>query len=694
MATILPTVTDWIFVHKLDVRDAEGDPLTLWASTLAKVTGSADEPANTLFEEVIRDPGEYRAAVFSGSRQPGVVSFTRGAVVYGNPPDASGVGRFDAWIDYATDGGQLTCWMMPARGAFPADAIEVYIAYVDGYPAIDERSMTLQLRGRERLLDRPVVTAGFTDELGSIGGVDLERAGIPGARRQQIVMGRPAPIRPILTNDLAGVWFLQANPLDASFNGGFPRIFDGGVELVVTGGIDTGQGPGVCRISAPAAGPVMLRPVSPIRFELRAETAGLRHTGTGTEAWTISDLVERAGITVGTLAPGSTDFSCGNRVVETETVRQVLQDVAAFQVASIGFDRLDRFYARPIVPSFDGAPVLTLRDAGSYPDGNAEGLRVTRLPGLERRVWQLKVRAGKTSRSALAGIVDDEIRDTLSREPWMSQFTADVTFNTGPPLFSPVTILDTDPTAEVAEVEIIGHEFADTAARVPFAERYLGLHGARCTAFSVEVQLTPETVELGLLDCVTLQSQRFGNRAATVVGVQARLGAGRIRLDLWSQAEATSPTSAQISITESDETVGAGGNGAGSGATGTGQSAPAPQRESFYIPLTDKTSDLVTGESTQDFIVPYALTLSEVIAQLSTVQASGSVFRVDIRANGVSILSTQLTIDNTERSSITAAAPAVISAPSLLKGDRLTFHITQVGTGGKGPAVTLIGTQA
>jgi len=319
---------------------------------------------------------------------------------------------------------------------------------------------------------------------------------------------------------------------------------------------------------------------------------------------------------------------------------------------------------------------------------------VTRLPGLERRVWQLKVRAGKTSRSALAGIVDDEIRDTLSREPWMSQFTAAVTFNTGPPLFSPVTILDTDPTAEVAEVEIIGHEFADTAERVPFAERYLGLHGARCVAFSAEVQLTADTVELGLLDCVTLQSQRFGNRKATVVGVQALLGAKRIRLELWSQAEATSPTSAQISISEGDETVGAGGNGAGSGATGTGQSAPAPQRESFYIPLTDKTSTLATGESTQDFIVPYALTLSEVIAQLSTVQASGSVFRVDIRANGVSILSTQLTIDNTERSSITAAAPAVISAPSLLKGDRLTFHITQVGTGGKGPAVTLIGTQA
>jgi hypothetical protein len=689
------TVTDWIFVHRLDVRDAEGDPVTLWASTLAKVTGSADEPANTLFEEVIRDPGEYRAAVFSGSRQPGVVSVTRGGVVYGNPPDSSGIGRFDAWVDYATDGGKLTCWMMPPRGAFPADAVELYVAYVDGYPELTGSTMRLQLRGRERLLDRPVVTANFDPDLGAIGGVSLQAPGIPGARRQQIVMGRPAPIKPILTDDVTGVWFLQANPLDSTFNGGVPKVYDGGSPLTVTGGVDTGQGPGVCRISTLAGGQVVLRPVSPIRFELRAETAGRRAIpGPSTEPWTISDLAELAGITVGTLAPGSTDFSCGNRVVETETVRQVLQDVAAFEVASIGFDRLDRFYAKPIVPSFAGTPVFTLRDAGSYSDGNAEGLSVTRLAGLERRVWQLQVRAGRTTRSALAGVVDDTVRDTLSREPWMSQFTADVTFSSGPPLFSPISVLDTDPTAEVAEVEIIGHEFADPAERGPFAERFLALHGARCTAFSLETPLTPETVALGLLDCVALQSQRFGNRKATIVGVQARLGAKRIRFDLWSQAQPTSPGSAQISITESDETVGAGGNGAGSGATGTGQSAPAPQRESFYVPLTDKTSTLATGESTQDFIVPYALTLSEVQAQLSTVQASGSIFRVDIRANGVSILSTKITIDNTERSSITAATPPVISAPSLAKGDRLTFHIEQVGTGGKGPAVTLIGTQA
>ena len=84
------------------------------------------------------------------------------------------------------------------------------------------------------------------------------------------------------------------------------------------------------------------------------------------------------------------------------------------------------------------------------------------------------------------------------------------------------------------------------------------------------------------------------------------------------------------------------------------------------------------------------MTLTEVQGHLSTAQTSGSIATFDVKVNGVSILSTKITIDNNERSSLTAATQPVISAPSLSRGDLVTFHVDQAGSGGKGPSVKLL----
>ena len=79
---------------------------------------------------------------------------------------------------------------------------------------------------------------------------------------------------------------------------------------------------------------------------------------------------------------------------------------------------------------------------------------------------------------------------------------------------------------------------------------------------------------------------------------------------------------------------------------------------------------------------------------LNTAQTSGSVFTVDINENGSSILSTKLTIDNTEKTSTTASTSAVISDSSLADDAEITIDIDQVGDGtAKGLKVTLIGTR-
>jgi hypothetical protein len=93
--------------------------------------------------------------------------------------------------------------------------------------------------------------------------------------------------------------------------------------------------------------------------------------------------------------------------------------------------------------------------------------------------------------------------------------------------------------------------------------------------------------------------------------------------------------------------------------------------------------------------MPRAVTLTAVRASLTTAQASGSIFTVDINEAGTSILSTKLTIDNTEKTSTTAATPPVISDSNLADDAEMTIDIDQIGDGtAKGLKVTLIGTRA
>lgn len=693
-AEIEPRSThDWIFVHKLEVRDEAGDPLTEWVADDVKVTGTSDVPAETLFRPLLRDPGDYRMQAFGGSRVPGVVT-TRGSARYNN----SG-GRFDSWRRYATDGGRITCYWGPREGAFPSEFRRVFIGYVVGYPEVDANDMALQFGGREQRLENRLARL-FNGDLGTENGVDLETDGIPGNAYRPIVMGDDPPyFKPVLTNATDNVLLAQDNPVNPAVNSGVPKLYDGGGAITYSGGIGTTQAGGTFRMLQRANGAVILQPVTQTRVELRVKSSGLYSPpGVTARAWTIADVVTQVGIPCDPnneeqFAAGSTNFGCGNRVVTSETAKDILADVGAFQMAAIGFDRLDRLFARPIVPSFDAASSITVRDSGTYPDGKADKLKFARVRGLEKRVWQLKVRGGATTRSALVGdVADDAVRDALSRDGWMNQFTVDVTYNSGAPLFQASTILDTDPTAEVAEVEIKSNEFASSAAREDFGLRFMRLHGARCTAATLEVPFSLDTLALGLLDVMTVQTTRFdGAFAGTIIDVHAQLARKRIAFGLWGQEETGAPTAAEITITGSDDTVGAGGGGGGSGAAGGGDAAP--QLEHYEIPITDKTSALATGTPAYDFEIAYDFQLTRVGARLGTVQASGTVATFDIKANGTSILSTKITVDNGEKSSRTAATQPVISAPSLNAGDLLTFPIDAVGSGGKGASIVLVGYQ-
>jgi len=109
----------------------------------------------------------------------------------------------------------------------------------------------------------------------------------------------------------------------------------------------------------------------------------------------------------------------------------------------------------------------------------------------------------------------------------------------------------------------------------------------------------------------------------------------------------------------------------------------------------DETTAITTGTAKVTFRMPFAFTLTGVRASLSTAQASGAIFTVDINESGVSVLSTKLTIDNTEKTSTTAAAAAVISDAALANDAEMTIDVDQVGDGtAKGLKLWLIGVRA
>lgn len=114
--------------------------------------------------------------------------------------------------------------------------------------------------------------------------------------------------------------------------------------------------------------------------------------------------------------------------------------------------------------------------------------------------------------------------------------------------------------------------------------------------------------------------------------------------------------------------------------------------QAIIIAASDETTALTSGTAKVTFRMPFAFTLTGVRASLTTAQSTGSTLTVDINEAGASILSTKLTIDNTEKTSTTAAALPVISDTALADDAEITVDIDTVGDGtAKGLKVTLLG---
>lgn len=119
------------------------------------------------------------------------------------------------------------------------------------------------------------------------------------------------------------------------------------------------------------------------------------------------------------------------------------------------------------------------------------------------------------------------------------------------------------------------------------------------------------------------------------------------------------------------------------------------QKQVHAFACSDRTTALATGTDQGSMPMLMDFYVTEVHASLEgAVQTSGSTFTVDVNDDGSTMLSTKITIDNGEYSSVSAATPPVLTSTPLLvaKGSKISADIDAIGDGtAKGLVVGLVG---
>lgn len=103
--------------------------------------------------------------------------------------------------------------------------------------------------------------------------------------------------------------------------------------------------------------------------------------------------------------------------------------------------------------------------------------------------------------------------------------------------------------------------------------------------------------------------------------------------------------------------------------------------ETWVVPCSDETTALTTGTAKASFVFPWEVTMTDVGASVNT---AGTGLTIDINVEGSTRLSTKLTLDSGEKTSLTAATDAVISNTTFSAGQEVTIDLDAVSGTYKG----------
>ncbi|MBP6675002.1 MAG: hypothetical protein KAY54_01680 [Burkholderiaceae bacterium] len=579
-----------IFVVEVSPTVADdGSTLTYLFATEAWATTPTDTPPNTPVRALLRNAGTVRRELFSGARVTGAITPAYGNIVLANPAPVDGAaGELDAWLDYGISGSRVVVRWGEVGAAYPAAWTTVYIAYAHSM-IVDTASITIRLRDRLQLLDKPVVTDAFA----GTGGVE-GNGGV--SKKKQFVSSDPGFIPPVLIDANKLIYFLQSTG-DGGLRDSWQfsptqtvnnfDVFDQGVKLTRTAANYStstqllGSAPGAGEVKfwfGPAStyqpswcnGPVYFRLGSPPAGDLRCYAQGYPNdldfnlAGMVIGSFTAGVIARRAGVDAASI--GDTPLSVGEQMVDDDaTYLDLLADYALAVQGWFGFSRLDIFRAGRLLDPNTENPNYGVEIYGPQPDMPStsvhtfdgqfvSGLRREPPAGMEVPIWKASFRVGRTWPSEVAGAASPVVRDYLKRDPSYAGFDG----------VSTSTLL-ANPGAGTATVEVNGRAVQNQLSALVMAHRYLALYGGRRDFWTFSVPMSDDVLALDLHDCVTLQTPRFGlaaGRKHRIVGITLDCAAKvpQIRFTLWG-GEAGVWTGGS----GGPGTVGWGGGGSGGG---------------------------------------------------------------------------------------------------------------------------------
>lgn len=190
---------------------------------------------------------------------------------------------------------------------------------------------------------------------------------------------------------------------------------------------------------------------------------------------------------------------------------------------------------------------------------------------------------------------------------------------------------------------------------------------------------TIESIIDTLANLTSIQGKTF-----TLGGDFITSGASSITLTSTGTTNVTLPTTGTLATLAGSETL----------TNKTIAAASNVLDSCLAVAVTDEYSNLVAGTGKVTFRMPYAMTLTSVRGSLNTVATGGTLVTVDINEAGTTVISTKLTFDASEKTTTTAATPAVISDSALADDAEMTVDIDAVGntTPGNGLKISLCGT--
>ena len=122
-----------------------------------------------------------------------------------------------------------------------------------------------------------------------------------------------------------------------------------------------------------------------------------------------------------------------------------------------------------------------------------------------------------------------------------------------------------------------------------------------------------------------------------------------------------------------------------------GGESPYIRTTSFVMACSDQTTAIDSTGTKLTFYMPYAYTVSEVRASLTTTSSSGTP-TIDISENGTSLMtSTKITIDPGDLLSTDSAVQPVLTDTALADESKITIDVDVTGTDATGLIVYIIG---